>query len=144
MLNKYQKGISLYLAISVMTILLAMVLGISAILARQFKIIAGMEDSVVALYAADTGIERALIDIIDRVDPQPASYSAILTNQASYQTNVVCCGAGADCVYIAGGCPAGLSTDINCQAVYYCVKSRGYFGPPSDRTKVQRAIQVAL
>lgn len=147
MLNKHKKGISLYLAIGVMSVLLSVVLGISAILARQFKIMAGMEDSVIALYAADTGIERALVDIIkNKMNPPPASYSAILTNQASYAVSVVCCGNwGANCVYTDGGlaCPIG-ATDANCTAVYYCVKSRGYFGPPSDRTKTQRAVQVAL
>ena len=104
-----------------------------------------MGDSVVALYAADTGIERVLYDVINqRVDPNN-SYSSILSNGASYQVDVSCCGAGPNCVFTVGGvaCPVG-APNADCTAVYYCVKSRGYFGPASDRTKIQRAIQVAL
>jgi len=55
-----QKGLALYLSIIIMIILLSVVLGISAILLGQFKIIGNMEDSVVAFYAAETGIEYVL------------------------------------------------------------------------------------
>jgi Tfp pilus assembly protein PilX len=62
MSNFSQKGLSLYLAIMIMSILLAIVLGMSAILFHQLKMIGEMGNSVVAFYAADTGIERALYD----------------------------------------------------------------------------------
>jgi Tfp pilus assembly protein PilX len=58
-----QKGVSLYLTLVIMTLMLAIALGISAILVGQMKIIKGMGDSVIAFYAADTGIERILYDI---------------------------------------------------------------------------------
>ena len=54
------KGVSLYLAVVIMAILLAIVLGVSAILVSQIKIIRGVENSVIAFYAADTGIEDIL------------------------------------------------------------------------------------
>ena len=62
MANFSQKGLSLYLAIVIMSILLAIVLGMSTILFYQLKIVGGMGNSVVAFYAADTGTERALYD----------------------------------------------------------------------------------
>ena len=55
-----QKGVSLYLSIMIMVILLSIVLGMSGILLGQLKMIKGMENSVIAFYAAETGIERVL------------------------------------------------------------------------------------
>lgn len=63
MKNSFQKGVSLYLAIIVMFLLLAMALGLSGILFSQLKIVKGMENSVIAFYGADTGIERVLYAI---------------------------------------------------------------------------------
>lgn len=136
-----QKGVSLYLAVVVMTALLAIVFGTSTILSVQFKITKGMEHSVSALYAADTGIERALKDIFEDPASVADSYSATLNNGARYEVDVVCCGAGSGCMPCL---ISGMAVDSNCQAVYYCINSRGYFGPPSDRDKTQRAIQVSL
>jgi len=141
-----QRGVALYLAIGAITVLLAIVIGVSTILTKQFKMIRNMGDSVVALYAADTGVERVLQVVIRDKDDPVASYSDTLGNGARYSVDVSCCGVGANCVYIGGGaipCPVG-APDGSCTAVYYCVKSRGFFGPPSDPDKIQRAIEVAL
>jgi len=145
--KKNQKGFSLYLAVALITVLLAMVLSVSAILAKQLKIIGGLEDSVMALYAADSGIEQALTAIIHNRAVPGSSYNGTLDNGASYAVLVNCCGAGTGCVYAGASplpCPLVSGIDVNCSANYYCVKSRGYFGPPSDRTKTQRALQVNL
>ena len=48
------------MALMVMNILLAVALGISAIFVGQLQITREMGDSVIAFYAADTGIERVL------------------------------------------------------------------------------------
>ncbi len=53
-----QKGISLVLTFFIMAIILAIVFGVSAILFSEIKIIRGMGNSVVAFYAADSGIEK--------------------------------------------------------------------------------------
>jgi hypothetical protein len=55
-----QKGIAIYLVIMVLSIFLAIALGISTILVGQIKISREIKNSVVALYAADTGIENIL------------------------------------------------------------------------------------
>jgi len=60
MFKNYQKGVSLYLALMIMFILLAIGLGVSLIIVSQMKMIRGMGDSVIAFYAADTGIEHSL------------------------------------------------------------------------------------
>jgi len=58
-----EKGVSIYLALMIMFILLAIGLGISLIIVSQMKMIRGMGDSVVAFYAADTGIEHSLYNL---------------------------------------------------------------------------------
>jgi len=60
MIYNSQKGISLYLALMTMTLLLAMAFGLSAILFGQIKITREIGNSVVSFYAADTGIEWLL------------------------------------------------------------------------------------
>ena len=139
------KGVSLYLAVILMTMLLALILGVSTALFRQLQTIRGMEDSVVALYAADSGIERVLIDIIaNRINPQE-DYQLNLDNGASYDVDVVCCERGVgDCVWTGVFlCPLS-SSDPNCPGYFYCIISKGFYGPPGNLTKTQRTIQVAL
>ena len=55
-----QEGVSVYLALIIMLVLLAIALGMSTITVSQMKMIRGMEYSVIALYAADTGVETVL------------------------------------------------------------------------------------
>jgi len=63
-LNKIlnQRGTSIYLALVVMLILLSIGVGLSTIIVGQLKIKRGIENSVVAFYAADTGIEKILYE----------------------------------------------------------------------------------
>ena len=110
-----QKGLSLYLVIVIMTILLAVVLGLSAILLRQLKTVKGMEDSVIAFYAADTGIEKVLLD---RGEPTGHDgESGTLANGAEYKIEVY--------------------SGINCGASNYCIKSVGIY------KRTRRAIEVS-
>lgn len=48
------------MAILIMAVVLSIGLGISAILISQIKMLRGMTDSVIAFYAADSGIEDVL------------------------------------------------------------------------------------
>lgn len=59
-----EKGVSLYFAVVVMAILLAISIGLGTIIISQLRIVRGMGDSVIALHAADTGIERGLYAIL--------------------------------------------------------------------------------
>ncbi len=58
-----KKGISLFFAILILSILTSTLLSLISISVSQIKVIWSMGDSVVAFYAADTGIERALYRI---------------------------------------------------------------------------------
>lgn len=105
MLNKIknQKGVSLYLALVIMTIFLGMGLGLTTILLSQKKMIRGIDYSIKALGAADTGIEVILC--LDKECSKPGcggdpckpnctglkskySTSAKLNNNAEYQATL--------------------------------------------------------
>ena len=57
---KQQKGIALYYSVMVITILLAIALGLNTIFLGQVKTVRTTGYSVLAFYAADTGIEEIL------------------------------------------------------------------------------------
>ena len=116
-----QKGVSLYIAFLIMTILLSIGLSMSTILVSEIKIMRGMGKSVIAYYAAETGIERALFDTKTIEDPVGEGYgeSETLDNGAFYSVSAVAQG--------TDGCSI---------SAYYCVKSVG------DYRGVKRAIMI--
>ncbi len=75
MTREYQKGISIYLVVIMMSVLLATVLGLTSIIIGGAKIAGGLSDSVKAFHAADTGIEKALYDIYKSTDCSGADAS---------------------------------------------------------------------
>lgn len=120
-----EKGVSLLLAVIIMAILLAIVLGLGAILLSQSRQIREMGDSVVAIFAADTGIEQTLYIL------QP-SFSGNI-GQARYNATSTCSSSYFD----SGNCPAGFDKDPNCSASYICIKSVGEY------KNVRRAIEAS-
>lgn len=97
---KNSKGAVLFLSIIILSVLLAVALGISTTLLGQVRVLSGMENSVHAFFAADTGIEQALFE--------ENAVSGILPSGASYQVQFV---------------PPGA----DCSAQNYCLKSVGAF-----------------
>ncbi len=142
-LKNSQKGITLFLVIIILAVVLAVAIGLSAILVGQIKMIAGMGNSVKALYAADTGIEEALVPIMGYLKGQ-ASSSTIpdsindkpLENEAHYWVKIGCC----DTNYTScqDDCPPQLSPIDGCNATRFCIRSIGAY------KDVQRAIEVSL
>jgi hypothetical protein len=76
-----QKGTALFLAVVILGVMLAIALGISTILVSQIRVFRGMENSVQAFFAADTGIERNLFNGF--------LGSGTLSNGATYQVESV-------------------------------------------------------
>jgi len=115
-----QSGTSLFLVIIIMTIFLAIVLGLSAIFLGQMVMFRKMGYSVIALHAADAGIERVLIH-----RRAPSNISGSLPNGATYQVFVTFAG--------APGCPhpPPPSPPLN-----FCIRSIGTF------RDVNRAIEI--
>jgi len=108
------KGVSLYLALMIMTVLLAIALGLSSIFLGQAKMTQEMGYSVIAFYAADAGIEKVLT-----TRPNPSNIpETILLNGAAYQVIVT---------------PAGTG---GCLASNYCIKSIGEY------QETRRAIEI--
>ena len=108
MRQKTQRGVALYLSLMIMTILLAIALGSGAIFIGQVRVMRGMGNSVIAFHAANTGIEKVLVD---RQSPSliPDYYSGSLDNGATYKV-----------VVTEGGA-------VNCAAPNYCIKSIGVY-----------------
>ena len=110
---KKEKGAILYLALIILTVGMAVVLGLSTILVGQIKTIEQMENSMRALFAADTGMEKALYA---GSAPSPI-YSGSLDG-ADYETNVFCSSRHPEC-------PMGLEVDDDCSAYFFCYYSIG-------------------
>lgn len=100
--NKNEQGISLFFTLIIMSVLLSISLGVSAIFWQQVQILKDTGNSVIAFYAADTGIERALREGTSTADT--------LSNSASYNA-----------LKIMKGEPDCLS------AIEYCIKSVGVY-----------------
>ncbi len=144
MLSNSQKGITLYLVIVILAVVLAVAVGLSTILISQIKMITGMGNSVKALYAADTGIERVLkVILADEDQPEQQYPETELDNGAKYEVNVFCCYPDdPDCVWSAAAtpeCPFNSAYwDEDCEATEYCVRSVGSY------EEVKRAIEVEV
>ncbi len=65
--KKSEKGVSLIITFFIMTIILSVVLGLSLILYSQLKIIKNIGNSVAAFYAADSGMEKTLYYIRNKI-----------------------------------------------------------------------------
>jgi len=63
MIKENQKGISVYLVVVMISVLLAIVLGLVSIIIGGVKVAESLGYSVKAFHAADTGIEKALYNI---------------------------------------------------------------------------------
>lgn len=130
MSNSSQKGVSLYITIMTLAIVLAIVLGVSAILVAQMKMIRSIGYSVIAIYAADTGIEQALNDIYGGtyINIYP---SVVLDNTAVYSVNVVCTFNGSNCFSLP-------NNDSSCSAPRFCINSVGSY------KDARRAIKASI
>lgn len=101
-----EKGVSVFFAVMILSVLLAIGLGVSTILVSQIRMVKEMGDSVNSLYAADTGIERVLyedkmcrlpgcgnlswscLDIVNCDDGRAGGTVSGTVGDAAYQVNV--------------------------------------------------------
>jgi hypothetical protein len=118
-----QRGVSLYLAILIMSILLAIVLGLDAILIGQIKTTREIGYSVTAFYAAETGIETALSD---------SSCTSTCGSIVPFEGTLDLGGGDTASYSVRGEGPSA-----NCLGMEYCLKSTGIF------KQTKRAIQIS-
>ncbi len=133
--RKTEQGVSLYMVFMIMTLLLGIGFGMSALLLSQLDTLRGIGYSVLAFYATDAGIDRALY--IDQKECSGASGrlsclqgkvpsgSQPLDNGATYTIEIESPGVGA--------CP----TAIFSKPITYCAKSVGTY------KQARRAVRVA-
>lgn len=62
-INNKKRGQALYLIIIIMSVLLAVVLGLSGIIISGAKLSSNVDYGIKAFYAADTGIEKTMYNI---------------------------------------------------------------------------------
>ncbi len=115
---KNKKGVAVLYVVFVVSVLLGISFGISGILIPQIRMLGDIGYSVVALYAADSGIDKFLVD---RQNPNLASghYNGSLPNGATYAVSVIQGG--------SPGCPSPLN---------FCIRSIGIY------RDVRRAIEI--
>lgn len=93
------KGASLILTIVIMSVLVAVAVGIASIFIREIRLSVFVDDSVIAIMAADAGIEKKLYDTRKLGGNDSTRYTKTLSNGASYTT----CPTGSSCS--GGGSP---------------------------------------
>jgi hypothetical protein len=132
-----QKGVSALFAILILSVMMAIVLGLSTIVVTQVRTVKGIGDSLIAFYAADAGIEYMIKIIVSGDTPAAHEGPVQLGNNASYTIDTFCCNpAYSSCV---ATCPPGLSVKNDCAAPRYCVKSTGIYSaiPTSTRAAIE-------
>jgi len=115
-LIKSQKGVSILLTSLIMSVVLAISLGLSAILIQQTKMMADIGYSLVAFFAADSGIEKSLYNILKESGTGNVSETS-LPNGATYEVSV-------------------RTPDGDCSASNLCLKSIGTY------KEIKRAIEI--
>lgn len=144
-----QKGISLLFTVLITSLILAISLGISALLIQEMRMMSDISYSVTAFYAADSGIEAAVYDLytFSTSSPPAPEHSDqsdnVYLGEAHYNTLAKCCDPNSeDCLLEPSeewpsGCPLGVDyIDPNCDALNYCLKSLGSY------KEVKRAIEI--
>lgn len=127
--NNSEKGVSLYIAFMIVAILLVIGFGMSVILISQIKMLRGMGDSVVAFYAANTGIERTLFEINQGAETGAEFEAWLVENESKYIAQII--SSDRDHLAYHPHCLLGE---------YYCIKSTGIY--QGTEGEVKRAIWV--
>lgn len=125
-LKEKNRGVSLLLVIFIMSIILAVGLGISAITVQQIKLLRDIGHSVVAFSAADTGIEQSLY-MLYKSGGATSTFSGTC-GDATYVVETICGN-------LNTSCPSGMTQDGELDA-YYLTKSIGTY------RETKRAIEI--
>lgn len=124
---KNQKGSSIYFALNIMAIIMAIVISISTVIVVQVSNLKQSGDSVVAFYAADAGIEKALYEAkTNGAGPGDPSFTEFLdeAGTASYSATIIA---------------TTTAPDLSCIASYYCIRSIGKY----ESSDTRRGIQIS-
>ena len=113
------QGVSLYLTMMILSLILGLAFSLNTLLLTQIRSLRNIGDSVIAFYATETGIEKALYGLsLD--PPESGPWTETLSNNASYSVNLLNPG--------IGNCPASVLS--------YCLESIGTY------KNVKRGIRI--
>lgn len=102
-----EKGVSILLSVMILSVVLSIALGSSNIAIRQSQSMEGIGENVVAFYAADYGIEEAMLQATPTSATGTISFSD--GSEATYNITVL------------------DSSDPTCSADSYCIQSIGTY-----------------
>ena len=85
-IRKKRKGVSLYFTVILLSVILTIALGLTNILISQMKGFHGLGESAKAFYAADSGVEKALL----HCGEDGYSATKTLNNDSSYNVIQSC------------------------------------------------------
>lgn len=133
MINNFQKGISLYYAVLIMSLSLGVALGLNTIALQSFKITREVKKSPPALYAADTGVERALYEMEENNWTEGSAYGPfVLIDNISYEISYE--------VTITDHGDTGPGGKTCPDDAFYCIHSVGTYQQGGNSTR--RAIRA--
>lgn len=112
-----EKGIAILLAVLILSFVLTIALGTSVILIRQVKTIREIDSSVVAFYAADSGIEEFLLINDPQNPPSPGTLDE--AGEVGYEVFVY------------------ASTTPSCGGSNYCIRSVGTYKNTTRAIEIQ-------
>lgn len=113
-----ERGVALFLTFFVMIVMLGIALGLNSMFFTQLELIRGVDDSLIAFYAAEAGVERQLYE--GTLPPPPVNYVGTLSNGSSYQVQVFLAGQG------------------GCQGTDFCIESKGSYRQAERAVWVER------
>jgi len=120
-----EKGISLLFSIFLFTILLGISLGISHFATRQIQMLRETGYSVNAFYAADSGVEKAMLNIFGNNSCPPTTGT-----NPDYVVYFECKN--------SSSCPTGcVQSSLNCQAPNFCLKVIGTYSGVSQAIQIE-------
>lgn len=131
-----QRGVAIFLAMIMLTLILSLALGVNTLLISQIKTMRDAGNSVIAFYAAESGIEWALknIDESDWRDWKTNPYRWFLDLNNNSNNDV-----GIDATYDVYTIDPGGANPGQCGAdADFCVKSVGVY------KGTRRIIQIQL
>lgn len=106
--DTYQKGITIYLAMLVMSSALATALFVSSVFVREFRIARDVADSARAVYVADSAMEYALYT--RRATDDFSSFT--LSGENVYTLDSITCGSFASIVATNAACSIDVARKI--------------------------------
>lgn len=121
------KGVSLYIVLAVLSVLMGISLGLSSLFAAQLKIFISAEKSVGAFYAADTGIEKNLYQVRGLLS------ESLFAGGAVFNVVTTCNPAYTLCHDFCPDC----QLDAACNAPRFCIFSTGLLEETKRKIEVK-------